>query len=196
MTMFDRNAFLIKERVGFLKLTDAFDIYDPAAGAKIGHAREVISPMLKLFRLLVNKRLLPTRVEVREDDQGPVLLSIRRGFNLLRARVTVHDRVGKELGHFKSKLFSIGGGFHVLDAFDKPVADIKGDWKGWNFRFLATDGTELGKVTKKWAGLGKELFTSADNYVIALDEGRRFPPEAVSLLLAAGLAIDIVYKEH
>ncbi|HEV2668563.1 MAG TPA: phospholipid scramblase-related protein, partial [Blastocatellia bacterium] len=116
--------------------------------------------------------------------------------NLFRARVTVHDRVGNELGHFKSKFFSIGGGFHVLDAFDKPVADIKGDWKGWNFRFLAADGTELGKVTKKWAGLGKELFTSADNYMIALDENRTFPPEAVALLLAAGLAIDIVYKEH
>ena len=194
--MFDRNAYLIKERVGFLKLADSFDIYDPASGMKIGNAREAIGLMLKLLRLLVNKRLLPTRVEVREDEHGPVLLSIRRGFNLFRARVTVHDRVGNELGHFKSKLLSIGGGFHVLDAFDKPVADIKGDWKGWNFRFLAADGTELGKVTKKWAGLGKELFTSADNYVIALDEGRTFPPEAVALLLAAGLAIDIVYKEH
>ena len=26
-------------------------------------------------------------------------------------------------------------------------------------RFLTPEGTELGKVTKKWAGLGKELFT-------------------------------------
>jgi uncharacterized protein YxjI len=194
--MFDRTTFLIKERVGFLKLADSFDIYDPAVAVKIGTAREVISPALKLFRLLVNKRMLPTRIEVREDEQGPVLLSMRRGFNLFRARVTVHDRVGTEIGHLKSKFFSVGGGFHVLDAFENPVADIKGDWKGWNFRFLATDGTEIGKVTKKWAGLGKELFTSADNYVIALDEGRTFPPEAVALLLAAGLAIDIVYKEH
>jgi uncharacterized protein YxjI len=193
--MLDRKTFLIKERVGFLKLVDTFDIYDPATGVKIGIAREAISPVLKLFRLLVNKRFLPTLVEVREDEHGPAVLTIRRGVTLLRARVTVRDRVGKELGHFRSKLFSIGGGFDVFDTFDKHVAEIKGDWKGWNFRFLAADGTELGKVTKKWAGLGKELFTSADNYVIALEEGRALPPEAAALLLAAGLAIDMVYKE-
>ena len=58
-----------------------------------------------------------------------------------------------EVGLFKSKLFSIGGGFHVFDAQKQLIADVKGDWKGWNFGFLAPDGSELGKVTKKWAGL-------------------------------------------
>ena len=193
--MLDRKTFLIKERVGFLRLVDTFDIYDPATGAKVGIAREVIGPLLKVLRLLVNKRLLPTRVEVRQDEAGPALLSMHRGANLLRARVTVRDRVGKELGYFRSKLFSLGGGFHVLDASDNPVAEIKGDWKGWNFRFLSKDGIELGTVTKKWAGIGKELFTSADNYIISLDGGRALPPNAAALLLAAGLAIDTVYKE-
>jgi hypothetical protein len=83
----------------------------------------------------------------------------------------------------------------VFDAQQQPVAEVKGDWKGWNFRFLAPDGSELGKVTKKWAGLGKELLTSADNYIIALAEGRQLPRNAAMLLLAAGLAIDTVYKE-
>jgi uncharacterized protein YxjI len=194
--MLDRKTFLIKERVGFLKLVDTFDICDPATGAKIGIAQEVAGPVMKLLRLLVSKRLLPTLVEVREGEHSPVALAIRRGFNLLHARVTVRDGMGKELGHFRSKFFSIGGRFHVLDAFDKPVAEIKGDWKGWNFRFLAIDGTELGKVTGKWAGLGKELFTSADDYVIALGENTALLPGAAVLLLAAGLAIDIVYKER
>jgi uncharacterized protein YxjI len=49
-------------------------------------------------------------------------------------------------------------------------------------------------VTKKWAGLAKEIFTSADNYVIHLAPGQ--PQEAVALLLAAGIAIDTVYKEN
>jgi uncharacterized protein YxjI len=191
----DRKTFLIKERVGFFKLVDTFDIYDPTTGANIGIAREAIGPALKLVRLLISKRLLPTLVEVRENEHGPAILSIRRGFSLLHARVTVRDGNGRELGYFKSKLFSLGGGFHVLDTFDQPVAEIKGDWKGWNFRFLAKDGTELGKVTKKWGGLGKELFTSADNYIIALEENRTLPREAATLLLAAGLAIDAVYKE-
>ncbi len=193
--MLDRKMLLIKERVGFLKFVDTFDIFDPVTGAQIGIARERTGLALKLLRLLINKRLLPTRVEVRERDDTPVLMTLRRGASVLRARVTVRDSMDMEVGLFKSKLFSFGGGFHVFDAQQQPVAEVKGDWKGWNFRFLAPDGSELGKVTKKWAGLGKELLTSADNYIIALAEGRQLPRNAAMLLLAAGLAIDTVYKE-
>jgi uncharacterized protein YxjI len=194
-TMLDRKTFLIKERVAFLKLSDAFDIYDPASGSQIGIAREKVSLLVKLARLLISKRLMPTTLEVREREDGPLAMSLRRGVAFLHAHVSVRDAVGQEIGRFKSKLFSIGGGFHVLDPQGNEVADIKGDWKGWNFRFLSADGSELGKVTKKWAGIGKEFFTSADNYMIALDEHRHLPRESAMLLLAAGLAIDSVYKE-
>ncbi len=193
--MFKLKTFLVKERVGFLKLVDTFDIYDPATGAQVGIARENVSVLVKVLRFLINKRLLPTTVEVREREDGRVLLSISRGITLWRSHVTVTDSVGKQIGLFKSKVFSLGGGFHVLDNMQQPVAEIKGDWKGWNFRFLTPDGNEIGKVTKKWAGLGKELFTSADNYVIALNETAAIRPDAAPLLLAAGLAIDTVYKE-
>jgi uncharacterized protein YxjI len=193
--MLDRKMLLIKERVGFLKLVDTFDIYDPVTGAQIGIARETAGVLLKLVRLLISKHLLPALVEVRERDDTPVLMTLRRGFTFLRASVSVRDGMNMEVGLLKSKLFSIGGGFHVLDAQQQPIAEVKGDWKGWNFRFLAPDGSELGTVTKKWAGLGKELLTSADNYIIALAEGRQLPRNTAMLLLAAGLAIDTVYKE-
>ena len=194
--MFERKTLLVKERVGFLRLVDTFDIYDPLTGAQIGIAREKTGILLKLLRLLINKRLLPTRVEVRERDDTPVLMTLRRGASVLFARVRVRDALGMEIGVFKSKLFSLGGGFHVFDAQQQPIADVKGDWKGWNFRFLAPDGSELGRVTKKWGGLGKELLTSADNYIIALTEGRQLAQNTAMLLLAAGLAIDIVFKEN
>jgi uncharacterized protein YxjI len=194
--LFNIKTFLVKERVGFLKLADAFDIYDPATGVRVGVAKENIGIGLKLLRFVVNKRLLPTLVEVRDQDEGRVVLAISRGFTLLRSYVTVTDGVGKEIGRFKSKVFSIGGGFHVLDGTEQPVAEIKGDWKGWNFQFLTPDGTEIGRVTKKWAGLGKELFTSADNYVISLSDSHVIRPDAMPLLLAAGLAIDTIYKER
>ena len=193
--MFERKAWLVKERVGFLKLVDTYDIYDPTTGAQIGVATEKVSILVHILRFLINKRLLPTSVEVREREDGQVILAMSRGVSLLHAQVTVTNDSGRPIGRLKSKLFSIGGGFHVLDGSERPVAEIKGDWKGWNFRFLTPDGTEIGKVTKKWAGIGKELFTSADNYMISLNEGRAFRPDSAPLLLAAGLAIDTVYKE-
>ena len=193
--MFDRKNWLVKERVGFLKLADTSDIYDPSTGQQIGIAKEQLSVWLHILRFLVNKRLLPTYVEVRDREDGRVILGIRRGVSLLHANVTVTNDAGRPIGLFKSKLFSLGGGFHVLDGAERPVAEIKGDWKGWNFRFLTPDGAEIGTVTKKWAGIGKELFTSADNYMISLNEGRGYRAESAPLLLAAGLAIDTVYKE-
>lgn len=101
--------------------------------------------------------------------------------------------MGNVIGWFKSKLFSIGGAFYVFDVLGNEVAFVKGDWKGWNFKFLDKMGQEIGTITKKWTGIGKELFTSADNYIIAFNQE---PTQDKSiLLLAAGLAVDIVYKE-
>lgn len=103
------------------------------------------------------------------------------------------DAAGNVVGYFKSKLLSLGGAFYVYDKHDNQVALVKGDWKGWNFRFLTNDQQDLGIVTKKWSGLGKELFTSADNYMISVNEGAS---EAVAaLLIAAGIAVDTIFKE-
>jgi uncharacterized protein YxjI len=105
------------------------------------------------------------------------------------------DQTGKPIGYLRSKLFSLGGGFYVYDMSDRQVAEVKGDWKGWNFQMLDAGGKELGTVTKKWAGIGRELFTSADNYMIALNDTTQANPALAALLLTAGLAIDIVFKE-
>lgn len=192
--MLDRKALLVKERVGFMKLHDVFDIHDPATGANLGVATEVVSPVMKVVRLLINKRLLPTTVEVRTSDNQLVLSILRTG--LLRSTIDVRDGKGRGIGSFKSKLLSIGGGFFVYDTAGRQVAEVKGNWKGWEFKFLNSGGAEIGRVTKKWAGIGKEFFTSADNYMISLNEQMDLPAGTAALLLAAGLAIDIVYKEQ
>lgn len=193
--LLDRTTFFIKERVAMLKLTDTFDILDPATGQNIGLAKEEPPGWAKWLRLLVNKQMLPTTVNIYEYDGQPPVLSIQRGFTFLRSKVRVVAGHGESLGYFKSKLISIGGGFNVFDNGDQQVAEVKGNWKGWDFRFLSKSGREIGTVTKKWAGLGKELFTSADNYVISLTDLAGAGPAASALLLAAGLAIDVVFKE-
>jgi uncharacterized protein YxjI len=193
--MFDTRQFMVKERVAFLKLTDTYDIFDLASGAQLGIAQEVVAPLIKFARLLINKRLLPTSIEIRANDGGPALLTIRRGVGFFRTPVQVIDRNGRQIGSLKSKLFSLGGSFEIFDAVGNQTAELKGDWKGWNFTLRRANGEELGKVTKKWGGIGKELFTSADNYVIALNDQTAHSQESVAMLLAAGIAVDTVYKE-
>lgn len=82
----------------------------------------------------------------------------------------------------------------MLDANDQSVCMLKGKWTGWDFRFMAGE-TELAHVTKKWAGLGRELFTSADNYILQISP--QVPPGHTvrKLILAAVMCIDMVLKE-
>lgn len=195
--MLNRNTFFIREHVGLLKLSDTYDILDPETQAQLGVAREKPGTLVLILRMLIAKQMLPTKVFVYSgadyEDESKLLFSIQRGVTFFRSRVNVHDQHGTVVGWFKSKAFSIGGAFYVFDASDNELAFVKGDWKGWNFSFLDKAKNEIGAITKKWAGIGKELFTSADNYVISL-KGASSPANA-RLLLAAGLAVDIIYKE-
>ena len=61
-------------------------------------------------------------------------------------------------------------------------------------RFLSGE-VELAHVTKKWAGLGKEMFTSADNYVLEISATVPADSVARQLILAAVMCIDMVLKE-
>jgi uncharacterized protein YxjI len=50
-------------------------------------------------------------------------------------------------------------------------------------------------VTKKWSGLGKELFTSADNYVLQISNDVPADNPLRMLIMAAVMCIDLVLKE-
>lgn len=196
--MLNRNTFFIREHVGFLKLADTYDILAPESQVQLGIAHEKPGTVIHLLRLLIDKQILPTKVFVysgaNHEDESKLVFSIQRGWTFLRSRVNVCDQHGKVIGWLRSKPFSIGGAFHVFDAANREVAFVKGDWKGWNFSFLDKGKKEIGAITKKWAGIGQEFFTSSDNYMIAL-HGTNSPTNA-TLLLAAGLAVDIIYKER
>ncbi|MCK5761048.1 MAG: RNAase, partial [Candidatus Delongbacteria bacterium] len=57
------------------------------------------------------------------------------------------------------------------------------------------DEMEFAHVSKKWAGLGKELFTSADNYMLDINENVQKDNPIRLLILAAVMCIDMVLKE-
>ena len=189
------RSFFVKERVAVMKLTDTYDIIDPETQLQIGIARDEPSPFCKYARLLIGKRLLPTTIRIYETESNLPVLTLEKKAGFFRVMVVVRNAQQNVLGSFTSKVLTLGGGFFVDNSAGNRMAEVKGDWKGWNFRFLDNAGAELGIVTKKWAGIGKELFTTADNYLISLSTLAASKPEMNALLLAAGLSIDIVFKE-
>ena len=193
--LFDKKSFFLREHVAFFKLTGRYDILDPADGSMIGFVLDDPPSLFKFMRFFMPKRVLPTVVDVFEQEGRPPILKLVKGFNFLRAEFKVYDASGGFLGRLRSRLMTIGGRFDIFDAQNNPVAELKGNLVGWNFKFTDPTGGLMGVVTKKWAGIGRELFTTADNYMISLQEnvsGRNI----MALLLASGIAVDLVYKER
>jgi uncharacterized protein YxjI len=191
----NRNLFLVKEHVGLFKAANNYDIYDPETNEIILCCREErLGILTKLFRFTDYKTMTPFDIEIRTPDGQPVV-HVRRGFALLLSKVDVIDgQTDERIGGFKQKFMSVGGAFHVLDAHDQPVCHLKGKWTGWEFRFLKGE-LELAKVTKKWMGLGKEMFTSADNYILEISPNVPYDSQIRQLILAAVMCIDMVLKE-
>jgi uncharacterized protein YxjI len=188
------NTFLVKEHVGLFKAASNYDIFDPTTKQQVLACREPkLGLLTKLLRFTEYKRMTPFDVEVR-DASGALVVRVTRGISLFLSTVEVKDGAGRLLGSFQQKLFSIGGAFDVKGPQGELICALKGKWTGWDFRF-ERQGKQIARVTKKWSGLGKELLTSADNYVLEVEPTLPANDPARKLILAAVLCIDLVLKE-
>ncbi|OQW96575.1 MAG: RNAase [Verrucomicrobia bacterium A1] len=190
----NKNLFLVKEHVGLFKAANNFDIYDPETQQIAMECREDdLGLFTKLFRFTDYKRMTPFDIRIRTPN-GQLVVRVTRGISVFLSKVEVLDENDQVIGGFKQKFFSIGGAFDVLDPNGRVVCNLRGKWTGWDFRFMAGE-VELAHVTKKWAGFGKELFTSADNYVINIANSVPADSPIRLLILAAVMCIDMVLKE-
>jgi uncharacterized protein YxjI len=189
-----RSMFLVKEHVGVFKAANNYDVLDPQSGQVVLHCREDgLGFFTRLLRFTDYKRMTPFDIRIKTPD-GATVVRVTRGVSFFVSNVKVMDEYDRVVGGFKQKFFSIGGRFAVLDAQDQPVCTLQGNWTGWDFKFVS-GGTVLAQVSKKWAGLGKELFTSADNYMLTIADSVRPDDPRRLLLLAAVMSIDMVLKE-
>ncbi len=191
----NRNLFFVKEHVGMFKAANNYDILDPESQQIIMECREEnLGIFTKIFRFHKDyKRMTPFNIVVRTPD-GKQVVRISKGISFFVSTVSVFDENDKKIGGFKQKFFSIGGKFNVLDANENPICMLKGKWTSWDFKFTQ-DETEYAHVAKKWAGLGKELFTSADNYILEVNDAAPKDSDLRKLIIAAVMCIDMVLKE-
>lgn len=190
----NQNLFFVKEHVGMFKAANNYDIYNPETQEMIMTCREEkLGFFTKIFRFTDYKRLTPFEVEIKTISREKIL-TVKRGTSLFLSTVEVFDENNKLIGKFKQKFFSIGGKFKVLNHNDEELCMLKGKWTSWNFDFIK-DNVKFAHVSKKWSGVGKELFTSADNYMLSISEAVPKDNTLRILILAAVMCIDMVLKE-
>jgi uncharacterized protein YxjI len=193
-SVLNKNLFFVKEHVGMFKASNSFDIFDPETKETVMHCREEnLGFFTKLLRFTDYKRMTPFDIDVKAVN-GQKLVQVKRGVSFLFSKVTVLDETGTVIGKFNQK-FSLGGKFEVLDANDRHLCTLKGKWSSWDFKFIAADNKEFATVSKKWAGFGREMFTSADNYMLQISPDVPENHAIRKLILGAVMCIDLVLKE-
>ncbi len=193
-SILSRNLFFVKEHIGMFKAANNYDIHDPENQDIIMTCREEkLGFFTKFLRFTDYKRMTPFDVEIKTST-GEKVLTVKRGVSIILSTVEVFDENDQLVGRFKQKFFSIGGKFDVLDPNDQTLCTLKGKWTSWDFKFIKGND-EFAHVSKKWAGLGKELFTTADNYMLSINEKVPNDSSMRLLILAAVMCIDMVLKE-
>ena len=191
-----KNTFLFKEHVNLFKASNNYDVYDPQTNEIILHCREKnLNPFYKIIRLLLSdfKSMTPFEIEVSGID-GKKVMKVKKGTSLVLSKTEVFDENDKLIGVLKQRLFPLGNNFEMFDDKGNFASKLDGSLIAWNFKFLKDKNT-IATVTKKWAGIGKELLTSADNYVLDISDSVEKASPLRRLIFAAVICIDMVLKE-
>lgn len=189
-----KNNYFVKEHLGVFKASNNYDIIDPETQQIILVCREDnLGFLTKMARFSDYKRMTPFHVEIR-TPAGEKVVTVKRGIAIFLSTVEVLDENNTLIGYFKQKFFSVGGKFDVLNTRNEVVCSLVGRWTSWDFRFMKGQ-QELAHVSKKWAGIGKELFTTADNYMLEINNEVRSDDNVRQLIMAAVMCIDMVLKE-
>jgi uncharacterized protein YxjI len=191
---FQANTYLIDEKVNFFKFANAYKIYNEN-GDQLGQVEQKLSAGAKILRLLLNKAMLPFKFDI-VNANGTLEASITRGWTFWMTKINILDASGNLVGKIRQKFAFLKATFIIETADGQEIARIVGDWKAWNFSITDTTGTEIGTISKKWNGVMKEVFTSADKYIVDLIPAYNNSASQKMAVLTAAITIDMVLKER
>ncbi|MCG2725214.1 MAG: scramblase [Elusimicrobia bacterium] len=124
---------------------------------------------------------------------GHSVLKNTRPFKFYFHEMHISDSNGQHLGTIKRKFSVFTRKFIIEDNQGIELFKIHGPFfHPWTFNILKND-IEVGKILKKWSGMGKEIFTDADNFNITFPVGIDAKQKAV--FLGALFLIDLLYFE-
>jgi uncharacterized protein YxjI len=189
---FESNEYFIDEKVAFLKFHNEYKVYDNTA-TPVGTIVQRVPGWHKFLRLFLNKALFPFTLEVIDNNQK-VLVTIRRGWTFWLSKITIEDGEGALIGSIKQKFRFLKPRFQIFGNEGEQIAEINGDWKAWNFGITGAEGNPIGSINKKWAGVAKEFFTSADKYYVTIDPAYAEDRNKIAIV-ATAITIDMVLKE-
>lgn len=192
--LLSRNVLVISQKPKFIEMTNEYEITDED-GSPLGVIRqEGQSKARKLLRLVTSVDQFLTHKLAVYDAGGQKVLELVRPAKVFRSTVEVVDGRGSPVGKIvqenvvgKKRFRLEGSGGQTLGSIDAE------NWRSWDFAIHDTAGTEVGRITKRWAGILREGFTTADRYLLNVSSD--VSGDLRRLMVASAAGIDTALKQ-
>lgn len=187
------NRFFVNQKVKLIELTNEYKIRDEN-GNEVGVVRqEGQSKLKKAARFVSSLDQFMTHTLAVYDVNGTKVLELVRPRKWIKSKLQVTDGAGREVGEIAQQN-AIGKIRFALNTPQGQVGEIKAEnWRAWNFAIVDQTGQERARITKKWEGLAKTMFTTADNYMVEMDSD--LEGDFRLLVLASAAGVDTALKQ-
>lgn len=189
----DINTFVIDEKVTFFEFSkNSYQVFNDNA-EKVAQINQKITVWEQILRVLIDKKRLPFILEIK-DSENDLQAVISRGWTFGMSNIKILNNNNSEIGTIKRK-FSLKPTFIISDVSGKAISQITGDYYAWDFEIKDASGRVIGSINKKWTGFAKELFSSADKYIVKIDPDYTDKIGRI-LILSSAIAIDMILKNN
>lgn len=145
-----------------------------------------------LSRILLKKHR-PLSIHILDNDKELVLTASRSFFWFL-SHLHIRDGSGRTIGSLRRRFAVLNRRFELEDSTGKLIAEMRGPLLRPQTFMIYKSGEEIGRITKKWSGIGKEMFTDADTFRVQIDTSK-VDRDFAMLMLASALAVDLDFFE-
>ena len=129
------------------------------------------------------------------DKNNTNVITASRSFYWFLSHLHVSDGSGQRIGSMQRRFSFLTRRFDLMDATGRIVAEMRGPiFRPYTF-MVYQQGQEVGRVTKQWSGVGREMFTDADTFKVEVDTSQADQDFSL-LMLASALAIDLDFFER
>ncbi|MBM3671608.1 MAG: scramblase [Actinobacteria bacterium] len=191
--LLNEAILVVNQKTKLIELVTEYKVFDQE-GNEIGAVAQVgQSTAKKVLRFVSSLDQFMTHTYEIRDASGEVLLVLTRPRKIVKSSFAITRPDGTEVGQVKQNNV-FGKISFSLEVGGQPIGSLNAEnWRAWNFNIQDASGNEIARITKKWEGLLKTSFTTADNYVVEIKDQLDDPLR--SLVVAAALCVDTALKQ-
>lgn len=118
----------------------------------------------------------------------------RHPFRWFFQRIDLFGIEGRQIGSIERRFSILAKRFEVQDPHGRVLLEVSSPiWRIWTFPFMH-GGREVSRISKKWTGLGYELFTDKDTFLVEYNDPA-LSQEERALVLTAAIYVDLMFFE-